>query len=285
MNIFPSFVVDKRRFYSKNSTHLFVLIPNSQYSTNKRRSRQRISYNQLQHLLIGLCVGITLGILLIPVLDNHCYSEFMEKDIVLMNSEAMGSGRFLNISNHYNAKTESPAKKTNQYIRRPRFFSTELGLRKKIVCGVILTDLARVENVLAINSTLGPHVNQMIYFAVGFNWANKLKSVGLTGVVALSDKSPFTNISTGEFTSLNKSQYHRTILKGMRFLGIKLSDTFDYFFIGIDVFYINGKNLMKAVKNLSISQDVLWGKLESPDKRSSCSVGKSTLFMRIKTHT
>jgi hypothetical protein len=297
MNLFPSFIVDKRRFYSRNSTHLFLLLPgnnsNSISSGIKGKRNKGVSSNNLQLVLVGLCLGVTLGVAFVPLFEiecnvslnsstdeNHVFNgNHKDAPLAFNSGHETSGGRSSKVDSEIKANYLAASRQRNAFMRRPRFFSTELGLRKKLIAGIILTDISRIENVLALNRTLGPHVNQLLFFAVGQNWAKKLKSAGLSGVVTLTEsKDSFRNRSSSSFLRLDKPQYNRAALKVMRYFGNKFADGFDYFFVGIDVFYINGKNLMKSVKNISISQNVIWGSSAARIEQDICRLGEHLLL-------
>jgi len=281
MNLFPSFVIDKRRFHSQNFTNLFVVIP-------KKPTKGRINNNYIQLLLIGLCLGITLGVAVIPLLDSfECKNTFME----LSETEPIVNPDLLKPSEipkeNKELMKDIPVKSLDTQsqsikIRRPRFYSTELGLRNKLIVGIILTDYTKTDNLIAINKTLSPYVGQILFFVVGQGATKRVKSLGLSNVVeipeAVTSKGVQQNKS-GESVRLrlDKSLYNRAALKVMKYFGGKFAYGYDYFFIGLDLFYINGRNLINSVKRISISEDVLLG----VNEESGCSLGSCDFFIYV----
>lgn len=250
MNLFPSFVVDKRKFYAKNSTHLLVVLPNP--------SGIRVNSSSLPILLIGLCVGITLGVALIPLFESDCQTTFSTPHNIIPQSNVVLK-RF---------QAQNNASLTTK-ILRPRFYSTELGLRKKLLAGILLTDSTRLENLVAINKTLSSFVNQLLFFVLGPETSQQVRKLGLGPVVTLSSKR--NDSISGQLSELQISQLG---LRAIKYLAQKCSDDFDFFYLTLDLYYTNGLVLQKVVNQVSVSADVFWG-------AEGCPLGKKLQHLKL----
>jgi hypothetical protein len=153
------------------------------------------------------------------------------------------------------------AKKVPQNVVRPRYYSSELGIREKLLVGVLTTESTIRTLAVAINKTSAHLVNRIMFFidAKSAERANVI-SLKLAGIVGFVDA--------------------RQILKPfhvLKYLTDNFVEEYDFFFLVKDTTYLDAKALHHLVKHLSVSQEVHAG----PSRIGTsayCSLGRFKLF-------
>lgn len=143
-------------------------------------------------------------------------------------------------------------KKPVKSLQRPRYYSTELGIRDKLFVGVLTTEKNLNQHAIAINKTLAHVVDKMKFFIT----ASIVKtSLNLTNIVGFTD--------------------NRELLKPFHVLKYILDNylnDFDYFYLISDTGFVNGRRLVKLANGISVSEDVYLGTV--PEEESHyCSLG------------
>ncbi|KOX74915.1 Chondroitin sulfate synthase 2 [Melipona quadrifasciata] len=149
------------------------------------------------------------------------------------------------------------AQKVSKALVRPRYYSTELGIREKLFIGVITSQQYLYSRDIAINKTVA-HVADKIRYFISIPEGTK-PNVTLPGIVGFTDT--------------------RSILKPfhtMKYIIDNYLENYDYYFLIKDVSYINVKKLLKFVTKISVSQNVHVGVLG--DTPTYCSLDSGILL-------
>lgn len=212
----------------------------------------RNQFRQNFYILFGVLLGLLFGFFSNSVVQDDCYS------MDFGNSFAPDDN-FL--SDDYVPKINLAAKplkaqKNPQKILRPRYFSTELGIRKKLFIAVLTTQRTITTLGIAMNKTASHLVDKLTFFidAPGSQKLN-VSYLKLPGIVGFIDT--------------------RVVLKPfhvLKYIKDNYIENYDYFFIINDNAFIKARKLNEMTQKISISQDVYAGtKIENS---KFCSLGK-----------
>jgi len=211
---------------------------------------------QFLPILAGLFIGIIISVVLSPSEENGCPKNSFRhfSDIIDQNSQPVDSVRTDSVKNLQDnsedlseyeprinlAGKPHTAKKEPQTFVRPRYYSTELGIKDKSFVAV-LSSVNKIATLgVALNKTLADQVNHMAYF-VEIAENEKLDVKGLP-IVGFKD-----------------SQQGLLTLHTLKYLAEKLADTYSFFFLIKDTTYVNGKKLVNMVNHISVTEDVYMG--------------------------
>lgn len=132
------------------------------------------------------------------------------------------------------------AKKMVKNIIRPRYYSSELGIREKLFVGV-MTSQENIDSLAtAFNKTAAHLVNKIKYFINADNVKSNFK---LKNIVGFTD------------TRENLRPFH--VLK---YIVDNYVNDFDYFLLTTDEIYVDARRLVEQLNHISISFDVYMGK-------------------------
>ncbi|XP_055911930.1 chondroitin sulfate glucuronyltransferase [Eupeodes corollae] len=132
------------------------------------------------------------------------------------------------------------AKKPVKNVIRPRYYSSELGIREKIFIGVMTSPDGINTLATAINRTVAHLVNRIKFF---INADNSVKSnYKLKNIVGFTD------------TRENLRPFHV-----IKYLADNYLDDYDYFLIIPDNVYVDARKLTKMLYHLSITFDIYMG--------------------------
>lgn len=187
------------------------------------------------YLITGLCMGLSISFLMIPI-DVEQYEA---------SEHVTGFANYLEDIDEYEPKINihskpQQAQKIPKAFVRPRYYSTELGIREKLFVGVITSQEYLHSRDIAINKTIAHIVDKIRYF-ISIPEGTK-PNVSLPGIVGFTDT--------------------RNILKPfhtMKYIIDNYLENYDYYFLVKDVSYINAKKLMEFVAKISVSQSVHLG--------------------------
>merc|ERR1719193_1486595 len=145
-------------------------------------------------------------------------------------------------------KPKKPVKEPQKVVR-PRYASTELGIREKLFVAV-LSSRESISNLgVAVNKTLSLYVSKLVFF---------MNSRG----------APLPNgLSIVSFTD------DRTILKPFhmfKYLAEHYLDNYDWFYVVPDNTYVRGEKLFDLVSHISISRDIYLGHPEEDEHSAYC---------------
>lgn len=217
---------------------------------------------QSSSVIIGLCIGIALSLIRTPFIDDGC-SRSMSPDLFSggrlgklrdLRSDGMSSDRDYEprlVLDNYNKEDALKPSKSEKLLR-PRYYTTELGMRDKLLVAVISTKDSIGSFGIALNKTLNHHVDKVIFFIDGIG----SKKLGLNiPIVGFKDEKPLIKV----FRVL--SYLHENYL-----------NEFDYFFVVSDRTYIHGRKLYRMVQRISISKNVHMGMLMDNPESLYCSI-------------
>ena len=213
-------------------------------------------YRQILPILAGLLIGITVSVVLYPPEENGCPKNSFHyfTDIIDQNNQPVDLVRTDSIKNLQEnnedlsdyeprinlAGKPHTAKKEPQSFVRPRYFSTELGIKDKIFVAV-LSSVNQIATLgVALNKTLADHVNHMAFFVE----------------IAENEK---LDVKTLPIVGFKDSQQGLLTLHTLKYLAEKLADTYSFFFLIKDTTYVNGKKLVDTVNHISVTEDVYMG--------------------------
>lgn len=217
----------------------------------------RILYKTIHnnsYLLFGIILGIC---------TYHYFNDVSCKGNIKRSSSdeyaSIVRGSELNYKTTLNTQKSRLTKKilatkrqVDNKLIRPRYYSTELGIREKLFAGVLTSEEKINSQAIYINKTIGHLVDKLKFF---ISVHNKMKTTfNLTGIVGFTD----------------------TRVKYRPFQIIKyISDTFiqdyDYYFLMNDFNYLNIRILKKIVERISVKHDVYFGNLAGDS--SFCNLG------------
>lgn len=132
------------------------------------------------------------------------------------------------------------AKKQVKNIVRPRYYSSELGIREKLFVGVMTSQENINTLATAFNRTAAHLVNKIKYF---INADNVKTNFRLKNIVGFTD------------TRENLRPFH--VLK---YIADNYLNDFDYFLLATDELYVDARRLVEQLYHISISYDVYMGK-------------------------
>lgn len=224
-------------------------------------------------VIIGFCVGISISLIVTNTgFENDCQdkSSYVFGDIYDKNhnTESLVTEDLRNLQeeNVEDLSDYEPrinlagkphsAKKEPQTIIRPRYFSTELGIKDKNFVA-ILSSIKQIPSLgFAINETLAHHVSRLAFF-VEVSGADRL------------------DVKTLPIVGFKDSQQGLLTLHTLKYLADKLAVGYSYFFLIKDTTYVDGRKLETLTKHISITEDVYMGLPgTSPTSNPSvCSLG------------
>ena len=227
-------------------------------------------------ILVGFCVGISVSLIATNIgIENSCsetnsfsFGDVFEKS---NNFESLMSDEIRNFQDESNvedlndfeprinlAGKPHSAKKEPQILTRPRYFSTELGIKERNFVA-ILSSIKHISTLgFAINETLAHLVNRFAFFVE----------------VTVTDRLDVKTLPIVGFK--DTSQQGLLTLHTLKYLADKLTVGYNFFFLIKDTTYVDGRKLDKLTKHISITENVYLG-LPGNDPTSNptvCSLGK-----------
>jgi len=180
-------------------------------------------------LLMGLCIALALGLIVVPfVEDMQCTDEHADV------TAGPGVETF----------TKSAVKKGSVKPRtRPRFASSELGIKEKILF-VITTSVHSLNNrAVAVNKTMSPHPSKVLFF--------------VTAKSQLFNVPPHLPLVTFINERIIAKQ---TLLRALHYVTERYGTVYDWFFFSPDTVYVNSAKIMHFLDHISVAGYNLIGK-------------------------
>lgn len=188
------------------------------------------------YLIIGVTIGLLISLIVGPLLETGC----------LFSISVLQSDSSTNIINdeyepHINlADKPQRAQKIPQTILRPRYYSTELGIREKLFVGILANQASNDGLAVAVNKTVTHWVDKAIFFVDAAN-GHKLNVslMKIPGIVGFTDG--------------------RSVLKPfhmVKYIADNYLDEYEFFMLIKDSTYLNADKLVNLVKQVSVSVDV-----------------------------
>ncbi|XP_046743414.1 chondroitin sulfate synthase 2 [Diprion similis] len=202
------------------------------------------------YLIFGMCFGLCISSFFTPTDDGDCLET--AGDLAL----PLSMPKFSDI---YEPKVNLEgkplrAKKTPKVFMRPRYYSTELGIREKLFVGVLTSREYLYSRGVAQNKTIAHLVDKIRYFISIPEGAKP--NVSLPGIVGFTDT--------------------RSILKPfhvLKYIMDNYLEDYDYYYLIKDLTYVDVRKLTRLVNKISISQDVHLGIATSFDTYCSLDSG------------
>lgn len=192
-------------------------------------------FRQNFYSIFGIIIGLLFGSVFIPILEDGCFPvDFFYRGNTLDKLSEEHVPKINTITRPFKAQ------KSPQKLLRPRYFSTELGIRKKLFVAVLTTQQTINTRGIVVNKTTSHLVDKLTFFidAPGTQKLN-VSYLKLPGIVGFIDT--------------------RVILKPfhvLKYIKDNYIENYDFFFIVNDSAYIKARKLNEIVQKISISQDV-----------------------------
>lgn len=214
--------------------------------------------------VVGICIGIAISLISTPPLSLMCikFSSDLTNNVKLPSLRDIRSNDadvedfepLLNLKEENEVNKNGDVQKDTSKLKRPRYYSTELGMKDKVLVSVI----SSVETIgslgLAINKTLNNHVDKLIFFVDGIG----SKKMGLhIPIVGFKEAKPLIKI----FRVL--SYIHENYI-----------EDYNYFMFAMDYTFINGNKLMTMLEKISVNLNVHMGMIQDNGDSLYCNLGK-----------
>lgn len=208
-----------------------------------RTAKKVISSNL--YLIIGLLIGLYVSSLI-------SLPQCKENDSVYIAEQKEALNLFTSNTSIKTVTKKATSSKKPKPVR-PRYYSTELGIREKLFVGIVTSEEKINSHAIAINTTIGHLVDKVKFFITA---QNKLKTKhNLTGVVGFTD-----------------TRHRYRPFQIVKYIGDTFLLDYDYYFLMNDYSYVNIRALKDIVNKISVSKDVYLG-TAIPDS-SFCSLGE-----------
>lgn len=202
---------------------------------------------------VYLFIGVLIGLYFSTIFSYTEGPSSCPAKLHLMKNET--AQEIINLSVNKLAPKPVP-KKTNPNkpkLIRPRYYSTELGIREKLFVGIFSSEEKINTQAIHINKTIGHLVDKLKFFITA---QYKLKTkYNLTGLVGFTD-----------------ARYKYRPFQVIKFVADSFGHDYDYYFFANDYTFINAHRLNEVVKKISVSMDVYLGKTVKDG--SYCNLGK-----------
>ncbi|XP_050316001.1 chondroitin sulfate glucuronyltransferase [Anthonomus grandis grandis] len=189
------------------------------------------------YLFLGIIIGLYISSFVTTTLDISCDTSNQ------LGVDRSFAQQIINSSINRLAPKILPemAKgETKSKFVRPRYYSTELGIREKLFVGIFTSADKVNTQALHINKTIGHLVDKIKFFITA---QYKLKSkFNLTGLVGFTDA---------------RSKYRP--FQVIKYVADTFAQDYDYYFFASDITFINAHRLRDIVDKISISMDVYLG--------------------------
>ena len=129
-------------------------------------------------------------------------------------------------------------------IIRPRYVSTELGIREKLFLGVVTSREAIGSLGVALNKTASGYVSKLMFF---------MSSKGSSIPAGMTIVNFANNLS------------HLTPIHMLRYVAEHFTDAFDYYMFATDHTYLRAEHTFDMVSHISVSQHVYMGHIKSTE--------------------
>lgn len=183
-------------------------------------------------------IGFVVGLILTICLPDRAW-EISKEECPEMEEAKLQSDDFeprLNLINK-----PMTAKKTVKNIIRPRYYSSELGIREKLFVGV-MTNQENINTLAtAFNRTTAHLVDKIKFF---INAADNVRS----------------NFQLKNIVGFTDARDHLKPFHVLKYIADNYLDDYDFFLLTTDTAYVNVRQLIQQLNHISISFDVYIGK-------------------------
>jgi len=188
------------------------------------------------YLIIGVTIGLLFSLIVSPLLETSCLFS-----ISILESKSNS----ITVDDEYEPRINlagkpQHAQKIPQTILRPRYYSTELGIREKLFVGILANQASVNGLAVAVNKTVTHWVDKTVFFVDAAN-GHKLNVslMKIPGIVGFTDS--------------------RSVLKPfhmIKYIVDNYLDEYEFFMLIKDSTYLNADKLMNLVKQVSVTEDV-----------------------------
>ncbi|KAJ8951127.1 hypothetical protein NQ318_021571 [Aromia moschata] len=161
----------------------------------------------------------------------------------------------------------NPSTKKTKLVR-PRYYSTELGIREKMFVGIFTSEEKINTQAVHINKTIG-HLVDRIKFFITAQYKLKTK-FNLTGLVGFTD-----------------ARHKYRPFQVIKYVGDSFAQDYDYYFFANDYTFINVHRLKDIVNKISVSMDVYLGTKVKDSSYCNLDAGiviSSSVLKAMRTH-
>lgn len=199
------------------------------------------------YLFFGILVGLYLSSLFSHSSNKHCLQETIKNE----SAQEILNASVNNLAPKVVKKKAEGEKKSK--LIRPRYYSTELGIREKLFIGIFTSEDKINAQAIHINKTIG-HLVDRIKFFITAQYKLKTK-FNLTGLVGFTDP---------------REKYRP--FQVVKYVGDNFGQDYDYYFFANDYTFINAYKLKEVINKISVSMDVYLG--TRVEDSSYCNLGK-----------
>lgn len=165
---------------------------------------------------------------------------------------------------------EKPKGETKSNFVRPRYYSTELGIKEKLFVGIFTSEDKVNTQAAHINKTIGHIVNKIKFFITA---QYKLKTkFNLTGKIYLFECFSTTSNYILGLVGFTDARSKYRPFQVIKYVADTFANDYDYFFFSNDYTFINAHKLKAVVNKISISMDLYLG--TKVVDSSYCNLGK-----------
>jgi len=224
--------------------------------------------------LIGLCLGISMSLVLTndwPIPPSTCTPSNLSPQAKDSSPELYSTN---SAEKHFSfdygneddfsprrvklSHKPMPSKPRKSKLLRPRYVSTELGIREKLFVGVLSSDKDLNSFAVGFNHTVAPHVSKLGFFSD--SRGSSPNPSGMS-VVRFSDDKPYLH----PFNMLKYAIDHYI-------------STYSYFLFVSDHTYVHARMIMKMLNNISVSESIYMGHILSALDTHPCDVHAGILL-------
>jgi len=203
-------------------------------------------------VILGLCLGITIHMMFAPFLEDGCeLAAVMDSGTSTGKATGNNEKEFRNSvaepgNDDFEARIIKPLPNISVVDRnavrpkvaRPRYISTELGIKEKLFVAV-LTNANSVDKLgVAVDKTVTGHVTKTIFFT---SEKPKVIPTGMP-MVAFEDK-----------------QHEMLPINVLRYIKQHFAESYDFYLFMTDRTYLRADKFLKMVEHVSVKEDVYAG--------------------------
>ncbi|XP_078572025.1 chondroitin sulfate glucuronyltransferase-like isoform X2 [Branchiostoma floridae x Branchiostoma japonicum] len=211
-----------------------------------RRQPSMLYLRPFMPLIVGLSLGFTLCLVCLPLLEEGCTSEGSVDQVARLR-KPNSVQETQDVLQNYNdddfepriITNPKPAKSGGKQPFRARYISTELGIREKLVVGVITSRETLDTVAVALNKTLAHYIHKLLYFTGTRN----VKAPGGMYVVTHGDDRPVWEMA-----------------QTIRYINDHFHKDYDWTYLVTDNTYVQGERVTDIFDHISMNRDVYMGK-------------------------
>lgn len=189
-------------------------------------------------------IGFTVGLVLTICMPDHAW-QIVEQECPETTASSNNPNRMQPMADDFEprlnlANKPMAAKKMVKNIIRPRYYSSELGIREKLFIGVLTSQQNINTLATAFNRTAAHLIGKIKYF---INAADNVR----------------TNFQLKNIVGFTDSRDHLKPFHILKYIADNYLDEYDFFLLTTDNTYVNVPKLLEKLNHISISYDVYIG--------------------------